>query len=414
MGGGAPVIEQDGFRWYDDDNTDEDATTALAAEDASYEVPLADRGTSLHLRVEISNTGDKIANDSFTLQYNKDSGGYNTVTTTSSNVRVIAGQPTDGAATANRLTSGQGTFTAGEYDDADGSCDVNLPDAEHTEFVWSIEFRTADNSGGESYTFRILYSGATVTENQAISATVQSDANVATLPSTALTLTNNAPSAVTTEKHISTLTSATLTLTNNAPQAVSSDNNFSTLPSATITLTNNAPQAVTTDNNFSTLPSASVTLEGNAPSAEATEHHLSQPPDTTLTLTNNAPQTVVTEKHISVLPSGTLTLTNNAPLAVVAQSNSSVLPSAPLTVTANNPQSITTEKHIATLPSASLTVTANAPQSVTTEKHISTLPSASITLAVFSHQAVTSEGGVSFPYHVVDQQRRGMKVILTM
>ena len=172
MGGGSEVIEQDGFRWYDDDNTDEDATTALAAEDTSYEVPFADLGTSHHLRVVYSNTGTKIANDQFTLQYNVDGAGWNNITTTSSNVRVIAGQPTDAAATSQRLGAGTGSFAAGEYDDADGAIDSNLSDGTYTEGVWSIEFRSADLSGGESIDIRMNYGGATVTENITINATI--------------------------------------------------------------------------------------------------------------------------------------------------------------------------------------------------------------------------------------------------
>ena len=171
-GGGSPVIEQDGFRWYDDDNTDEDATTALAAEDTSYEVPFADLGTSHHLRIVYSNTGTKQGNDAFTIQYNVDGAGWNNVTTTSSNVRVIAGQPTDGAVTSQRLGAGTGSFAAGEYDDVDGSIDANLQNGDYTESVWSIEFRSADLSGGESIDIRMNYGGATVTENITINATI--------------------------------------------------------------------------------------------------------------------------------------------------------------------------------------------------------------------------------------------------
>jgi len=179
MGGGSPALDQFHYRWYDDDNTDVDATTGLAAEDNTYEVPAADLGTSHHLRIKLGNSGAKVANAARTLQYNVDGAGWNTVTTTSSNVRMIAGQPTDADATAELLGTSARTFTAGEYDDADGSTTHNIQPGEDTEDVWSIEFRSADLSGGESIDFRVLYEGATTI----MTYTVTPNATIATLPS---------------------------------------------------------------------------------------------------------------------------------------------------------------------------------------------------------------------------------------
>ena len=84
------------YRWADDDNASHELCGFIANEDTSYEVPLADRGTSHLLVVKIHNDGDMAANGDFQLQYEKNStGGFSDVNATSSNVRTIAGQDTD-------------------------------------------------------------------------------------------------------------------------------------------------------------------------------------------------------------------------------------------------------------------------------------------------------------------------------
>ncbi len=161
MGGGVPNITQDHWRFYDDDNTDEDATTARGTgEDVTHEILLSERDTSIHLRVVYSNDGAMSGNDAYTIQADVDGGGFATVTTTSTNVRQIAGQPADGNATSQRLSAGTGSFTGGEYDDVDSVIDTNLAAGNYTEAVWSIQFRSADLSGGETVTLKIQYAGA--------------------------------------------------------------------------------------------------------------------------------------------------------------------------------------------------------------------------------------------------------------
>ncbi len=155
------TTRQEHWRFYDDDNSNEDATTARgSAEDTTHEILLSERDASIHLRVTVGNTGDMSANAAYRLSVDIDGGGFNPVTTTSSNVRVIAGQPTNGAVTSQRLTSGTGSFTAGEYDDADGLIDANLGGGNFWESVWSIEFRSADLTDGESVTFRVQLDSA--------------------------------------------------------------------------------------------------------------------------------------------------------------------------------------------------------------------------------------------------------------
>ena len=208
--------------------------------------------------------------------------------------------------------------------------------------------------------------------------------NIAILPSTVLTLTPNAPQAVTTEKNIAVIAAAViLTLTPNVPQAISTEGEVAQLSSVTLTLTPNVPQAVTTEKHIAELPSTTLTLTPNVPQSITTEKHIAQLPSTALTLTPNVPQTVVTEDNFAQLPSTALMLTPFVPQAISTDNQIAELPSAPLTLTPNVPQSITTEKHIAQLPSASLTLTPNVPQAVVTEDNFAQLPSVSLTLTAF-------------------------------
>jgi len=154
-------VEQDHWKWYDDDDTDPDLTTALSTEDLTYEVPLADRDTSHHLRITYSNTGGMQASGDFTLQSNTDGGGFQDVDASSTNVRLIAGMPDDDdACDVQRLASGTGGFQFGKYEDSGGAITKTLSNGDFQESVYSVEFRSADLSGGESITFRMQTGGA--------------------------------------------------------------------------------------------------------------------------------------------------------------------------------------------------------------------------------------------------------------
>ncbi len=166
------------YRWADDDNASHELCAFIADEDTSYEVPLADRGTSHLLVVKIHNDGDMAANGDFQLQYEKNStGGFSDVNATSSNVRTIAGQDTDNATSSTeRLTATAQTFVFSTFEDGDSLNAKNIGGGDDCEYYYSIEFRTADNSGGESYEFRVLHGGATMTHDVAINATLAAGA----------------------------------------------------------------------------------------------------------------------------------------------------------------------------------------------------------------------------------------------
>lgn len=164
------------FRWADDDNAAHESCTLLGSEDTGLEIP--NLGTAFLLIVKIHNDGDMSASGDYRLQYNKDAAGWNDVNAASSNIRTIAGQDTDGATGATeRLTATAETFQTSVFDDGDSLIATNVGGGDDYEFYYSIEFRSADNSGGESYEFRVLSGGSTITHDVTITGTVEISAN---------------------------------------------------------------------------------------------------------------------------------------------------------------------------------------------------------------------------------------------
>ena len=169
----SPTNEQDHYRWYADDNADVDLTTALADEDTPYNIPVADLDKSHHLRIVHSNTGSGIADANFGLRANVDGSGFDPVSTSSLEVRTIAGLPANSDPTSQRLTSGTGSFITGQYDDNNTETGIDVDVGEFTESVFSIQFRSADLSGGESIVINLSYDGISVdTFNVTIEVTI--------------------------------------------------------------------------------------------------------------------------------------------------------------------------------------------------------------------------------------------------
>ncbi len=163
------------YRWADDDNVAHELASFLAVEDTSYEVLQSERGTGLHLVVKLHNDGSAAETDDFQLQYNKNGGGWADVNAASSNVRSFNGQDTDGATSATeRLTTLPETHIGSVYDEVDGLITTNIAVNNSYEFYFCIEFRAADNLGGESYEFRILAGAAPITQDVIPTATVES------------------------------------------------------------------------------------------------------------------------------------------------------------------------------------------------------------------------------------------------
>ncbi len=154
------------YRWYQDDNADEDATTAFVAEDTQLVTGIANR--SIHLRVKLSNDGFMSNNQTFNLEFDLDGAGSWTPVTNSSNfIRYINGQPTGGAVTAERLTNTGLNYETGVYTELPGIGDTIAGQGE-TEYVHSLEIRAADFTGQQQVTFRQVTSAGLVIENTVV------------------------------------------------------------------------------------------------------------------------------------------------------------------------------------------------------------------------------------------------------
>lgn len=233
--------------------------------------------------------------------------------------------------------------------------------------------------------------------------TTEAGGNTAELPAASISLAGQVPSAVSTEKHISQLPSATLTLTAQVPQTISTENRSALLAPSVLSISPNAPQAVTTENNRLTIPSQNLSMVALAPNVVTSELNYSQIPSASLALTPRVPSIVTTENtnpDTSQLPLASVSLTANAPQVITtegADSDVSQIPSASLTLTPRVPDAVTTENtnpNTSQISSASISITAQTPQTVTTEgadADVSQIPSASLALTPRVPDAVTTE-----------------------
>ncbi len=157
-------LEQRHYRFQSDSADVNDSGTELGSDDTPNTADIALDGV-FFLRLKVVNTGDMSANGAWTLQYEKnDTGGFITVTTTSSNVRVASGAEADDTATTELLPNDGGSYSNGLYDDVDGSVSTNLAGGNEKENVWSITCRSAEMSVGDTLDFRMLFGGSTLDE----------------------------------------------------------------------------------------------------------------------------------------------------------------------------------------------------------------------------------------------------------
>lgn len=168
-GGGSPTINQEHYRWADDDNATIGSTTFLANEDATYEVEL---DTPIIIWVSIGNSGTKSQNNmNFEINANVDGGGSQRVSgSTANGIRSVGGQPADAdAISTSRLTAPQTTFVNGEYDEVGGdnaTGAISLGADEYTEVAFCIQADSAVMSGGESVTLVVTYDAGTAVDNE--------------------------------------------------------------------------------------------------------------------------------------------------------------------------------------------------------------------------------------------------------
>ena len=321
---------------FQDDGADNNTSTLLGSEDT------ANTGLSLDtvyfLRFKVTNTGGMdVSNFAPTLQADIGGAGFFNVTTSSTDVRAVAGQDDDGdLCDTERLTDDGGTFaTTGTYSEDGTSTTITLVAGEMYEICFSITFRSADlTAGSEEIDLKVLNGGAAL-NNLLVTAE-------ATMP---------AAGGITETPGV-----GSLTLTGLAPTLIQT---FSiAVPVGSLTLNGQTPIAVV--NTIIAVPVGSLTLTGFAPTVEIS--HVAVPGVGTLALTGQIPTLVQTNNHIRAPPVGSLTLTGQIPTVNITQAID--VPVGSLTLTGNIPTLQITQA--IPVPVGSLSLTGFAPTVIQT------------------------------------------------
>ena len=164
------AIDQDAYRWSNDDGTEVTATYNKAANTlitVGDEVGADfDFGDVLRLRILYQETsGTAGVDQDAQLQYRVGAGGWNDVNAASSVARSIASQLVDAADTTTTRRLGSGTFVTpndgqDEGNGLAGGTDLDPGANEEWELEFSFQIIGADVSDAESITFRVLHDGA--------------------------------------------------------------------------------------------------------------------------------------------------------------------------------------------------------------------------------------------------------------
>lgn len=151
------------FGFYEDDGS-ESASTAIAAENTNItRLVTADSALTLRYGVQESGSGnaDGATTDDYQLQVSKNAAAYANVTTASTNVKAHASANlTDAGATTQRLSSGTGSFIAGEISEDGLLDDWQLTANNFSELLYTITVVAADTAEGDTLDFRVLRNGA--------------------------------------------------------------------------------------------------------------------------------------------------------------------------------------------------------------------------------------------------------------
>ena len=169
---GAPVSDQTAYRFRNDDGNETGATWKdIINTDVSVDVD-----TTFRLRIQVSETaGGNYANRLFKLQSNTGGAGWQDITTTSSNVKMVSSANdgwtiTDDDPTTEQL-AGSSTFTTGRYDD-DGATETSITlDADSTgdtELEFCIQGVGTDLDNNNTTTFRVIETDNTPLNNYTI------------------------------------------------------------------------------------------------------------------------------------------------------------------------------------------------------------------------------------------------------
>ena len=148
---------------FQSDGADANTSGLLGSEDVANTALVLD--TTYFIRIKVA-FGGMTAADTWQLEYNVGGAGWVNVTTTSSNVRAVDGSDTDGDAMATeRLTNDGGTYDTGSpYEESGITPSGHGVLSEETEFVYAIQFRSADlTAGSEQIDLKVTKAGTDLT-----------------------------------------------------------------------------------------------------------------------------------------------------------------------------------------------------------------------------------------------------------
>jgi len=160
---GGPDIDQIHYRWRLDDGDESAASWDVNADTATTSVNL---GTTVRLRIELSNEGSASSSNKYVLQYSTSndllSGTWNSVPATGScgNAAfcMASSQLTEGVATTNvvgGLADANDSFIAGEQKESNATTShISLDTVNFTEIEWSFQV-TSNALESTSYYFRV-------------------------------------------------------------------------------------------------------------------------------------------------------------------------------------------------------------------------------------------------------------------
>lgn len=146
----AAFVEQDGFRFRDDDGSETTATW-LAAENVDLSL---EKEVAFRLRFVLSNTGTATENGTRYFWVSKNSGAYAKLVSSSEIDAALSDNFADVDPTTEQLASGQGTFTAGWMKETEGGQGLAISAGNFEEYEISLT-STASASVGDTYDFKM-------------------------------------------------------------------------------------------------------------------------------------------------------------------------------------------------------------------------------------------------------------------
>lgn len=173
--GGSSDFRSDIYRGRSDTNSVATAATWIASENTGW---TQDVSAKFRMRFRICNAGTN-GNSAFTkIQYNKNSAGWNDVTTSSSVLRAVdvSSDANDQTITSAQLTTAAGSFGTGRYsEDGTASSSGSISNSNgYAEFEFGLQLVSADVANADTVQVRVINaSGDTITADVSATITVQ-------------------------------------------------------------------------------------------------------------------------------------------------------------------------------------------------------------------------------------------------